>query len=358
MRCGACGHGNRETAAFCEACGSRLAPRCSRCAAELRPGAHFCDSCGQAQAASSSPAATPTPASTPRSYTPRHLAEKILAGRAGLEGERKQVTVLFADVKGSTELIQGLDTELAQRLLDGAVQVMMEAVHRFEGTVSRMMGDGIMALFGAPLAHEDHAVRACYAALALQDGMRRYAEQLRRQEGIGIEARVGLNSGEVIVRLVSDDLHMDYTAMGQTVHLASRMEQLASGGTTALAAETLRLVEGYVQVRSLGPVPVKGLAEPVEVFDLLGTGPARTRLQAAAVRGLTRFVGRQTELEALHTALARAGGGHGQIAALVGEPGVGKSRLVWEITHSYRTQDWLVLESGSVSYGKARFRRT
>jgi class 3 adenylate cyclase/tetratricopeptide (TPR) repeat protein len=263
------------------------------------------------------------------------------------------VTVLFADVKGSTELIRDLDPEDAQQLLDGATQVMMDAVHRFEGTVSRSMGDGVMALFGAPIAHEDHAVRACYAALVLQDGMRRYADEARRRYGIGIEARVGLNSGEVIVRLISDDLHMDYTAMGQTVHLASRMEQLAAGGSIRLTAETLALVEGYVEVRSLGPVPVKGLSEPVEIFDLLGGGRARTRLQAAASRGLTRFVGRQAELEALYTALARAGAGQGQVAALVGEPGVGKSRLVWELTHSHRTQGWTILESGSVSYGKA-----
>jgi class 3 adenylate cyclase len=281
------------------------------------------------------------------------LAEKILASRAGLEGERKQVTVLFADIKGSTELIEGLDTEDAQQLLDGAIAIMMEAVHRYEGTVSRLLGDGLMALFGAPIAHEDHAVRACFAALTLHDGLRRYAQELFARHGLRMDGRVGLNSGEVIVRLISDDLHMDYTAMGQTVHLAARLEQLAREGTTLLSAETLSLVEGYVQVQPLGRVPVRGLSEPVDIYELLGSGLARSRLQVAAARGLTDFVGREDELALLHRALERAGAGHGQVMALVGEAGVGKSRLVWEVTHSHRTRDWLILESSSVSYGKA-----
>jgi class 3 adenylate cyclase/tetratricopeptide (TPR) repeat protein len=289
----------------------------------------------------------------PSTYTPPHLAEKILASRSVVEGERKQVTVLFADIKGSTELIQALDVEEAQRLLDGAIKVMMDAVHRYEGTVSRALGDGIMALFGAPIAHEDHAVRACYAALALQDAMHRYAEQVRQTHGALVEARVGLNSGEVVVRLISDDLHLDYTALGPTVHLASRLEQLAREGTSLLTAETLSLVEGYVQVRPVGQVAIKGLDRPVEAFELVGAGAARTRLQAMAARGLTRFVGRQAELMAINCALERTQVGYGQLVALVGEPGVGKSRLVWEVTHSHRTQGWLVLESGSVSYGKA-----
>jgi len=290
---------------------------------------------------------------TPESYTPPHLAEKILASRDALAGERKQVTVLFADIVGSTALIQGRDAEEAQALLDGVVQLMMDAVHRYEGTVSRLMGDGLMALFGAPLAHEDHAVRACYAALSLQDAMRRYAEEMRRRHGVRLQARVGLNSGEVIVRLISDDLHMDYTAMGQTVHLASRMEQIALPGGIVLTPDVLGLVEGYVQVRALGPVPVKGLPEPLDVFEAVGAGASHSRLQVSAARGLTWFVGRKTEMEALHSALERVRDGRGQVAALVGEPGVGKSRLVWELTHSHRTDGWMILEGGSVSYSKA-----
>ncbi|HVE74545.1 MAG TPA: adenylate/guanylate cyclase domain-containing protein, partial [Mycobacteriales bacterium] len=354
MGCSACGAENRPGARFCNGCGAALAATCASCGQANPPGSRFCDGCGLPLTAPARPdTSTGVPPASPQSYTPRHLAEKILAGRDTLAGERKQVTVLFADIKGSTELIQDRDPEEAQQLLDGAVQVMMDAVHRYEGTVSRLMGDGLMAIFGAPVAHEDHAVRACYAALSLQDGMHRFEEQVRQTHGVGMEARIGLNSGEVVVRLVSDDLHMDYTAMGQTVHLASRLEQLAREGTALLSSATLALVEGYVQVLGLGPVPVKGLDGPIEVYRLLGAGQARTRLQAVAARGLTRFVGRQAELETLHAALAQARDGHGQVAALVGEPGVGKSRLVWELTHSHRTADWTVWEAGSVSYGKA-----
>ena len=289
----------------------------------------------------------------PRTYTPAHLAEKILTARTALEGERKQVTVLFADLKDSTELIRGLDPEAAQQLLDPALHRMMDAVHRFEGTVNQVLGDGIMALFGAPIAHEDHALRACYAALAMQAAMRAYTDDVRRAQGLELRMRVGLNAGDVVVRAIGNDLHMDYSAVGETTHLAARMEQMATPGTIRLTAATLRLVEGLVQVTALGPVPVKGLVEPVEVFELVGASRLRRRLQAAAARGLTPFVGRQQELEALHQALARAKAGHGQVVALVGEAGVGKSRLVHECVHSHRTQDWRVLESASVSYGKA-----
>jgi class 3 adenylate cyclase/tetratricopeptide (TPR) repeat protein len=289
----------------------------------------------------------------PLAYTPSYLAEKILTSRSALEGERKQVTVLFADLKGSMELLAERDPEEARQLLDPVLQRMMEAVHRYEGTVNQVMGDGIMALFGAPLAHEDHAVRACYAALAMQEALRHYSEEVRHTHGVEVQIRVGLNSGEVVVRAIGNDLHMDYSAIGETTHLAARMEQLAPPGTIRLTAATLRLVEGFVRVNALGPVPVKGLTAPVEVFDLIGTSALRHRLQDAVARGLTRFVGRDTELAALGQALARAAAGHGQVVALVGEAGVGKSRLVYECIHSHQTQGWLVLESASVSYGKA-----
>src|SRR4029077_15271854 len=245
------------------------------------------------------------------------------------------------------------DPEEARQLLDPVLQHMMEAVHRYEGTVNQVMGDGIMALFGAPLAHEDHAVRACYAALAMQEAMRRYSAEVRRTHGVEVPMRVGLNSGEVVVRTIGNDLHMDYSAVGQTTHLAARMEQLATPGSIRLTAATLRLVEGLVQVNALGRFPVRGLPEPVEVFELVGASAVRWRLQAAAARGLTRFVGRQQELTALQQALEQAGAGHGQVAALVGEAGVGKSRLVYEFVHSHRTPGWSILESASVSYGKA-----
>ena len=299
----------------------------------------------------SAPAADPTRA--PLTYTPTHLAEKIRTARSALEGERKQVTVLFADLKGSMELLADRDPEEARQLLDPVLARLMAAVHRYEGTVNQVMGDGIMALFGAPLAHEDHAVRACYAALAMQEAMRHYSAEVRRTHGVEVQIRVGLHSGEVVVRAIDNDLHMDYSAIGQTTHLAARMEQLATPGSIRLTAETLRLAEGLIQVTALGPVPVKGLAEPVEVFELVGASALRRRLQVAATRGLTRFVGRQAELAVLHQALEQAGAGHGQVVAAVGEAGVGKSRLVYECLHSHRTQGWLVLESASVSYGKA-----
>jgi class 3 adenylate cyclase/tetratricopeptide (TPR) repeat protein len=289
----------------------------------------------------------------PLAAIPSYLAEKILTARSALEGERKQVTVLFADLKGSMELLAGRDPEEVRQLLDPTLHVMMDAVHRYEGTVNQVMGDGIMALFGAPLAHEDHAVRACYAALAMQEAMRRYSVEVRRRHGCEVQLRVGLNSGEVVVRAIGNDLHMDYSAIGQTTYLAARMEQLATPGSIWLTAATLRLAEGLVQVEALGPLPVKGLAEPVEVFELVGASAIRRRLQASAARGLTRFVGRQQELTTLQQALAQAGAGHGQVVAVVGNAGVGKSRLVYEFVQAHSTPGWLVLESASVSYGQA-----
>ncbi|MFQ5896837.1 MAG: AAA family ATPase [Candidatus Methylomirabilia bacterium] len=354
MKCPRCEAQNPADAVFCEECGSRLEAACPSCGEANRLAAKFCKKCGQplAQAGAAGPIAAPKFGS-PETYTPKHLAEKILTSKSVLEGERKQVTVLLADLKGSMELLADRDPEEARKLLDPVLERMMEAVHRYEGTVNQVMGDGIMALFGAPLAHEDHAVRACYAALAMQEAIRRYTEELRRAQGIEVQIRVGLNSGEVVVRSIGNDLHMDYTAVGQTTHLAARMEQLARPGSIRLTAETLRLAEGFVQVTPLGPVPVKGLEVPIEVYEIIGAGPVRRRLEAAAVRGLTRFVGRDAELDQLRQALEWVAQGHGQVVAVVGEPGVGKSRLFYEFTHSHRMRGWLVLESGSVSYGKA-----
>jgi len=347
MQCPRCQAQNREGVRFCEECGSPLTVQCPSCGAEIIPGKRFCGSCGTA--VTSPP---PDRYASPQGYTPKHLAEKILTSKGALEGERKQVTVLFADLKGSMELLADRDPEDARRLLDSVLERMMDAVHHYEGTVNQVMGDGIMALFGAPLAHEDHAVRACYAALRMQDSIRRYAEEVRRTHGIPLHIRIGLNAGDVVVRSIGNDLHMDYTAVGQTTHLASRMEQLAAPGAILISANVLQLAEGYAQVRSLGPIPVKGLTEPVEVYEVTGAGPARTRFQAASARGLSRFVGRDSEMEQLGHALALAGQGRGQLLALVGEAGVGKSRLFWEFTHSHRTQSWLVLDTGAVPYGK------
>jgi class 3 adenylate cyclase/tetratricopeptide (TPR) repeat protein len=251
------------------------------------------------------------------------------------------------------ELLAERDPEEARQLLDPVLERMMEAVHQYEGTVNQVMGDGIMALFGAPLAHEDHALRACFAALRMQERVRLYGDEMQRVHGVPMQIRVGLNSGDVVVRAIGSDLHMDYTAVGQTTHLAARMEQMAKPGSILLTPAVLRLVEGHVRVKSLGLVSVKGLGDTVEVFELTGAAPTRTRLQVAAGRGLTHFVGREAELDQLRSALERGGAGHGQVTALVGEPGVGKSRLVWELVHSHRTAGWLVLEASSVSYGKA-----
>jgi class 3 adenylate cyclase len=258
---------------------------CSKCRAELPGSAKFCLECGE-------PVGPQIQTRSPESYTPKHLAEKILTSKSSLEGERKQVTVLFADLKGSMELLADRDPEEARKLLDPVLELMMEAVHRYEGTVNQVMGDGIMALFGAPLAHEDHAVRACYAALRMQESVAQYAEGVFRSHGVPVQIRVGLNSGEVVVRAIGSDLHMDYTAVGQTTHLAARMEQMATPGTILLAPPTLQLAEGYVQVAVRGPVAVKGLPAPVEIYTLVGASAQRTRLHAAAARGLTRFVGR------------------------------------------------------------------
>ncbi len=350
-RCPSCGFENRDGVHFCEECGAKLERICPACGAAIPPGRKFCGSCGQALAPPPPPAVQRF--GSPESYTPKHLAEKILISKIALEGERKQVTVLFADLKGSLELLADRDPEEARTLLDPVLERMMEAVHRYEGTVNQVMGDGVMALFGAPLAHEDHAVRACYAAFDMQAAIRRYAEEVRRSHGVELQIRVGLNSGEVVVRAIGSDLRMDYTAVGQTTHLAARMEQFAPPGTIRLTADTLRLAEGYIVVRSLGPVPVKGLEAPLEVYEMVGAGARRSRLHAAVARGLTRFVGRERELDQLRQALTHAAAGHGQVVALVGEPGVGKSRLVWEVTHSHRTHGWLILQAGSVSYGKA-----
>jgi class 3 adenylate cyclase/tetratricopeptide (TPR) repeat protein len=348
MKCPRCQHENPQGARFCEECATPLARICSNCGTALSATAKFCHACAHPVASTGG-----TPSRSPDSYIPKHLAEKILTSKAALEGERKQVTVLFADLKGSMELLADRDPEEARKILDPILERMMEAVHRYEGTVNQVMGDGIMALFGAPLAHEDHAVRACYAALRMQASVKQYAEEIHRTEGVPIQIRVGLNSGEVVVRSIGSDLHMDYTAVGQTTHVAARLEQMTLPGAVLISPETLALAEGYVLVKPLGPRPIRGLERPLEVYGLVGAATVRSRFQAAAARGLTHFVGRESELDQLCQALERARAGHGQLVTVVGEPGVGKSRLYWEFTHSHRAQGWLVLESGSVSYGKA-----
>ena len=348
MKCPRCQAEHPVGTRFCGRCAAPLASVCPSCGVSNPPENKFCGQCA-------APLDTPAQPrfAAPESYIPKHLAEKILTSRAALEGERKQVTILFADLKGSMELLADRDPEEARRILDPILEQMMEAVHRYEGTVNQVMGDGIMALFGAPLAHEDHAVRACYAALRMQESVKRYGESLRRREGVLPQIRVGLNSGEVVVRSIGSDLHVDYTAVGETTHLAARVEQAATPASVLITAATLQLAEGHVQVTSLGPVNVKGRGKPVEVYELTGAGTARSRFQVLAGRGLTKFVGRAGEIDQLDAALEQSRGGRGRVVAIVGEPGVGKSRLFWEFTHSHRMEGCLILEAASISYGKA-----
>jgi len=260
---------------------------------------------------------------------------------------------MFADLESSMALLAGRDPEDARVLIDGVLERMMEAVHRYEGTVNQIMGDGIMALFGAPVAHEDHALRACYAALRMQESVKRYSAEMLATTGTELRMRVGLNAGDVLVRSIAGDLHMDYTAIGETTHLAAKVEQMTEPGTICATADLVRLVEGYVQARPLGAQSVKGLAHEVELFEITGTGPLRTRFQVATRRGLSRFVGRQLETGVLERAAALAHAGRGQVVAVVGQPGVGKSRLLWEFTQARRQGGWAVLKAGTSSHGEA-----
>src|SRR4051794_24240537 len=319
---------------------SELAMKCNRCQKLNPAGARFCNACGV-------PLHTSLPPATPRTYTPAHLAERILTSRSGIEGERKQISVLFADVKGSMELLADRDAEEARELLDAVLERMMEAVHRYEGTVNQVMGDGIMALFGAPLACEDHGVRACYAALRMREEFERYAEELRRTLGLPLHIRIGINSGEVVVRSISNDLYMDYTAVGQTTHLAARMEQMAEPGAAFISASTLRLAGQSVAVTPLGRRPVKGLDAPIEVYELTGATPLRSIARVIAVHRASRFVARVTELARLSRGLEEVLQGGGQAVGIVGEAGVGKSRLLYEFIGA---QSCRVLGSCALSY--------
>ena len=350
MECPRCHAANADGARFCGECGASLTrdATCSGCGHLNPPGQKFCNGCGQPLGASA-PAATRDPSA----YTPKHLAEKILTSRTALEGERKQVTVLFADVKGSMELAEQVDPEAWHRIMDRFFHLLADGVHRFEGTVVQFTGDGIMALFGAPIAHEDHAQRACWAALHLGEGLRRYADELRIAQALNFSVRMGLNSGEVVVGRIGDDLRMDYTAIGHTVGLAQRMEQLAAADRVYLTEHTARLVEGYFRLRDLGALAVKGASGTVRVFELEGAGALRTRLDASRARGFTRFVGRADEFAALEAALGRTVAGQGQVLGVVAEPGIGKSRLCWEFAQRARARGIPVYEGHGVAHGKA-----
>jgi class 3 adenylate cyclase len=351
VQCPACQLDNPPEARFCMSCATALARLCAGCNADLPEGARFCSQCAHpVEAPTSGPSAPP--ARDPRDYTPNHLADKILRSKSAIEGERKQVTVLFADVKGSLELAEQVDPEEWHRILERFFQILADGVHRFEGTINQYTGDGIMALFGAPIAHEDHAQRACYAALHLREELRRYADELRLERGLDFSVRMGLNSGEVIVGKIGDDLRMDYTAQGSTVGLAARMEKLAAPNAIALTAHTADLVSGYFALRDLGSSQVRGVSAPVRVFELERPGELRTRFEVARARGLTRFVGRERDMQSLAAALASAREGNGQVVGVVAQAGIGKSRLCFEFLERCRADGLRVLEGHAVAHGK------
>jgi class 3 adenylate cyclase len=357
MTCPACGQDLRPGARFCDGCGAVVEARCPACGKNQRSQARFCDACGTPLGAAG-PAATagaPIAARAPSSYTPRHLAERILTEGRALRGERKEVTVLFVDVKGSTELAGSLDPEEFHAVMDDAFQIMLDAVHRWEGTANQFTGDGIMALFGAPIAHEDHARRACHAALEIQRGFAEHAARLRRDKGFGIQVRLGLNSGLVVVGAIGDDLRMDYTAQGLTTNLAARMQQAADPGSILIALATHQLVEGYFRARPLGALRVRGVVEPVDAFVLEGEGTVGSRLQASLRRGVSPFRGREAELGLLGEAWEHAAGGRGAAICLVGEPGIGKSRLAYELQRHLGLPDPVEGAAQSYARGAAYF---
>jgi class 3 adenylate cyclase/tetratricopeptide (TPR) repeat protein len=345
MKCAKCGAENREGAKFCNECAAPIEASCPKCGSRNKAGAKFCDECGTSLLLSA--AASPK---KPNDSSIRVIDSPVAEN---LDGERKTVTALFADIKGSMELMEGLDPEDARKIVDPALKLMIDTVHRYEGYIVQSTGDGIFALFGAPVAHEDHPQRALYAALRLQEELKRYSDGLRIQGKQPLQARVGVNTGEVVVRSIrTEGGRAEYSPIGHSTGLAARMQALAPVGSTSATEATRKLCEGYFTFKLLGPTVVKGVSEPVNVWEVTGLGPLRTRLQRAASLGLTRFIGRDREIEALRHAAELARAGHGQILAVMAEPGVGKSRLYHEFKLISQS-DWTILEAFSISHGKA-----
>ena len=346
MRCTNCKTENPAGKKFCGDCGAALANLCPKCGADNPAGKRFCGECGTALGA---------PAVAASARKSNELSIRVVDAPApeNLDGERKTVTALFADIKGSTELVQDLDPEEARAIIDPALKLMIEAVRRYDGYIVQSTGDGIFALFGAPVAHEDHPQRALYAALRMQEELNKYSARLREAGNAPLEARVGVNSGEVVIRSITTGVgHTEYTPIGHTANLASRMQVLAPTGSIAISEQTRALVEGYFALKPLGPTKVKGVSEPVNVYEITGLGPLRTRLQRSAGRGFTKFVGREREMESMEATAERAKSGHGQIVAAMAEAGTGKSRLFFEFKAKNQS-GWMVLEAFSVSHGKA-----
>jgi class 3 adenylate cyclase/tetratricopeptide (TPR) repeat protein len=345
MRCSKCETNNPSTNNFCAKCGTALAKHCPKCKSENPPTSAFCGKCGTALTSASA------------SWSPGSASDVRLAAESNIpdtiEGERKTVTALFADIKGSMELIEDLDPEEARAIVDPALKLMIDAAHRYGGYIVQSTGDGIFALFGAPVAHEDHPQRALYSALRMQEDLKTYADKLREQGQPPLSVRVGVNSGEVVVRSIQTaEGHTEYTPIGHSVGLASRLQTLAAPGSVVIGESVRKFVEGYFELNPLGASKIKGASEPVNVYEVTGLGPLRTRLQRAAGRGYTKFVGRHREMDSMEHAAERAKSGHGQIVAAMAEPGVGKSRLFHEFKATSQS-GWMVLEAFSVSYGKA-----
>lgn len=347
MRCSACGSDVPATSKFCTSCGAAQGVVCPQCRHTSPPGSRFCAECGAVLAGEG---ANFNPG-TPETYTPPALAQKILAGRASLEGERKQITVLFADVSGFTRIAAALDPEEVRDLLRRAFDIMLAEVHRYEGTVSQFLGDGMLCLFGAPIAHEDHAHRAIRAALGMQRALASYQQELQAQRAITFRVRIGLNSGPVVVGSVGVDLTMDYLAVGDTVNLASRVQNVADPGTVLITEHTHRLVEGAFEVSEKGPFTFKGKDEPIRVLEVHRPRRSRSRVDLYAERGLTPLVGRQPEIDLLLDRFTTACAGEGQIVLIRGEAGIGKSRLLHEMKRRLEGEDLTWLEGRCVTYG-------
>ena len=355
MKCPKCQTENPETNKFCRECGGTLINVCPQCGTEVLPQDKFCGQCGQAVGEKPRPSATSTALdkAEPKSYTPKHLAEKILTHRSSIVGERKIVTVMFADVAGFTSLSEKLDPEEIHEIMDGCFKILLDEIHQNEGTINQFTGDGVMALFGAPVAHEDHAQRACHAALAIQRRLKEYAEKLNRIQRIDFRMRLGLNSGPVVVGSIGDDLRMDYTAIGDTTNLAARVQQAATPGEVWLSHETRGLIQGYFSEEPVGEVTLKGKAEPQRLYRVIADRPeVRTRFEAGLRRGVTELVGRRPEMEALRAAFERVRGGEAQVMDVVGEAGVGKSRLIYEF-HKSLGQEALFFSGVCLQYGRS-----
>ena len=349
MHCASCSTENPNGAKFCIQCATPFRRLCQKCAFENPPEARFCAQCATSLGGEAGQPSKATSSSTPSGIRVAVESSEPLA----IDGERKTVTALFADIKGSTELEEDLDPEDARAIIDPALKLMIAAVQRYDGHVVQSTGDGIFAMFGAPLAHEDHPQRALYAGLRMQEELLRYGSKLQAEGRAPIEIRVGVNTGEVVVRsIATGDGQVEYTPIGHTTNLASRLQSLARTGTVAVSEQTRKLVEGYFQLKPLGPTRVKGVSEPVNVYEVTGLGPLRTRLQRSAGRGLSKFVGRQAEMESLRRAAEQARAGRGQVVAAMAEAGVGKSRLFFEFK-AVSQSGWMVLEAFSVSHGKA-----